>query len=149
MTRFAVHSFLTVSLLAAAAFAGWSWFRPYAWSPDPEARFNIVETLVTPDASFFWVNVHLKAIPGTNHDLLKPVTLETASGKRLEPADTMFGSLDGQPNSELWIKFWLESTDIEGPLTLHINDGKLVVKSGKGVPRLESSAYRNFTTNRW
>jgi hypothetical protein len=149
VTRSVLRIFLTICLIAATAFAGWSWFRPYAWSPDPAARCKIVETLVTRDQSFFWVNVHLKVIPGMTHDLQKPVVLETAAGKRLEPADTIFATDEDRRSNEIWFKFWLESPDLTGDLVLHLNDGKLQVKSGNGVPPLESSASRNYTSNRW
>ena len=135
-----------VCLLAAAAFAAWSWFRPYAWHPDPEARCQVVETLVTRDQSFFWVHVHLKVNPGMTHDLLKPVRLVTASGHALEPT---FGSNEGQDTTDIWLKFWLESADLSLPLTLHLNDGTLMIKTSAGVPQLANSASRNFTTNQW
>jgi len=140
---------LLVCLLAAAAFAAWSWFRPYAWNPDAAARCRVVETLVTRDQSFFWLDVHLKVNPGQTHDLQKAVLLVTANGRRLDPADTTFGSKDGQDTSEIWLKFWLESSHLSHSLTLHINDGQLVVKASEGIPSLASSAYQNFTTNHW
>ena len=68
---------------------------------------------------------------------------------KLEPADTTLGGKGDQAVAELWLKFWLESADLEGPLTLHLNDGKLTVKSANGVPGLADASYRNFTTNRW
>jgi hypothetical protein len=140
---------LLVCLIAAAGFAAWSWFRPYSWKPDPSARCEIVETLVTRDQSYFWVNVHLKVNPGSTHDLQKPVRLETSRGVKLEPADTTLGGNDIQALTEIWFKFWVEAADLEGPLTLHLNDGKLTVKSSNGVPGLADATYRNFTTNRW
>ena len=140
---------LIVCLLISAAFAAWSWFRPYAWNSDSAARCQVVETLVTRDQSFFWVDVHLKVNPGMTHDLQKPVRLETASGKQIESADTTFGSREGQETSEIWLKFWLDSTDLTSSLTLHLNNGKLLVKASDGVPELADSAFKNFTTNQW
>lgn len=138
-----------VCLLVSAAFAAWAWFRPYAWNPDSAARSEVVETLVTRDQSFYWVNVHLKLNPGMTHDLQKPVRLETAAGKMIEPADTTFGALAGQETTDIWLKFWLDSADLTNSLTLHLNDGKLLVKASDGVPELEHSEFRNFTTNQW
>lgn len=139
-----------ICLLAFAAFAAWSWFRPYAWNPDPAARCKIEETLVTRDQeNYFWVHIHLKLNPGMTHDLQKPVYLESADGKKFEPADSTFASIDGQPPSEIWFKFWLEASDLTGLMELHLNDGKLLVRSGKEAPRQEKSAPRNFTTTRW
>jgi hypothetical protein len=136
-------------LLVSAAFAAWSWFRPYAWNTDPAARCQIEETLVTRDQSFFWVDVHLKVNPKMTHDLQKPVFLVTAGGKRIESADTTFGGKEGQGTTDIWLKFWLEPADLTSPLTLHLNDGKLVVKASGGVPELANSEFRNFTTNQW
>lgn len=140
---------LMACLLAATVFGAWSWFRPYAWEPEAAARGEILETLVTRDQSFFWVNVHLKVTPGLTHDLQKNVYLKTSQGVQLEPADTTLVGKDGQPISEIWLKFWLESSQMEGPLTLHLNDGKLSIKSSRGIPDLGDSNYRNFVTNHW
>jgi hypothetical protein len=136
-------------LFASAAFAGWSWLRPYSWKSDPAARGKVVETLVTRDQSFFWLNVRLKVNPGATHELQKPVRLETARGLRLEPADTTFAGNEGQPVAEIWFKFWLDAVDLNGPLTLFLNDGRLTIKSGTTAPELGNSTYRNFTTDRW
>lgn len=136
-------------LLISAAFAAWSSFRPYAWRPDSAARFQILETLVTRDQSYFWIDVRLKVNPGMSHDLQKPVRLETATGATHEPADTTLGGTTGQGISEIWFKFWLEPADFTGPLTLLLNDGKLRVKSGNSVPELGTSPYKNFTTDHW
>lgn len=149
MARHTLRYALVVCLLISAAFAAWAWFRPYAWGSDPAARCKVVETLVTRDQAYYWVDVHLEMIPGTTHDLRKPVRLETATGKKLEPADTTVGGMDGQERSEMWFKFWLESKDLAGPLTLFLNDGKLTVKTGSAIPDLGNDNYRNFTTQRW
>ncbi|RYD22940.1 MAG: hypothetical protein EOP88_06190 [Verrucomicrobiaceae bacterium] len=135
--------------MAASAFAAWGWFRPYSWSNDPAARCKIVETMVSGDRSYFWVHVRLKVNPGEKHDLQKPVTLATASGKILEPADTTFAGEDPLVPSDIWLKFWLESTDATGPLKLRINDGELVVRTGSGVPELNGDSFRNFTSQQW
>ena len=140
---------LIICLLVASAFAAWGWLRPYAWRSDPAARCQIVETLVTRDQSFYWLHVHLKVNPGMTHDLQKPVRLITSAGRKLEPADTTFSSINGQATSEIWLKFWLDSTDLTHTLDLQINDGKLNVKASNGVPHLVNSTSKNFTTNQW
>lgn len=149
MKRQQLRYSLLFCLLLSAAFAAWAWFRPYAWQPDIAARCKVKETIVTPDASYFWVEVHLKVNPGMTHDLQKPVWLETASGKKLAPANTTLGGKDGEGTTEIWGKFWLESADLNGALTLHLNDGKLIIKGNQGIPQLENSTYRYFTTNQW
>jgi hypothetical protein len=139
---------LLICLLLSAAFAAWTWLRPYDFKPDPAARCEILETLVTRDQSFFWVNVHLKVNPGMPHDLQIPVSLATANGPK-QPADTTFAGTDPLKPEEIWFKFWLEPADLAGPLTLEINGGKLPVKTLPGLPDLGSDTFRNFTTNRW
>ena len=129
-------------------FAAWSWLRPYAWNVDSAARCKVVGTQVKQDASYFWVDVHLKLNAGATHDLMKPVRLVTAKGE-LEPADTTLGGQKGVGTTDLWFKFWLDETQIDGPLTLRINDGSLVIRKGQGMPALGSSKVEYFTSSRW
>jgi hypothetical protein len=138
-----------VGLILSCTFAGWVWFRPYTWTSEPAARCNVVETLITRDQSYYWVDVHLKVNPGTRHDLQKPVYLETATGVKLEPAESTFAGTDMQNSPEIWFRFWLETAQLQGPLTLHLNDGKLSIKATQGIPELASGAYQNFTNNQW
>lgn len=136
------------SLLGSAAFAAWTWFRPYDFRPDPAARCEIIETLITRDQSFFWANVHVKVPPGMRHDMQIPVTLETPSGEK-RPADTTFAGDDPLRPEEIWFRFWLESSDLAGPATLKVNGGTLTVKSRSDVPELGAESSRNFTTIHW
>jgi hypothetical protein len=144
-----VRVFLVLALVASTVFAGWTWMRPYAWRVDPAARAKMVGAQVRKDASFYWLDIHLKVSRGQEHDLMKPVRLATAAGRELEPADTTLGGKTGEGTTDLWFKFWLETADLEGPLTLRINDGTLVIRSGSGVPRLGRSNAEYFTTSRW
>ena len=144
-----VRNILLVALVISAGVAAWAWLRPYAWWPDDAARCKVVETLVTPDAAFCWVNVHLRVNSGMAHDLEKPVALESRDGRRFGPADTTLGGQDLKQPEDLWFRFWLDRGVLGGPLTLHLNDGSLVVKSSTGIPEIEDGRYRNFTTSRW
>jgi hypothetical protein len=147
--RSTLRVFLVAALLVSTAFAAWSWLRPYAWGVDPTARCKVAGALVRNDASFYWLDAHLKVTPGQTHDLMKPVRLVTSAGRELEPADTTLGGKTGGETTDLWFKFWLESADLEGPLKLRINDGTLVIKSNSGMPRLGRSNLEYFTTSRW
>jgi hypothetical protein len=149
VSRRILRYFLIVCLIGSVGFAIWAWLRPYEWHPDPAARCRIVETMVTRDQSYHWIHVHLKVNPGAFHDLQKPVRLEDSSGKFHEPADTTFAGSDPANTTEIWFKFWLESADLTGPLVLHLNDGKLVVKAGSETPDPDASSFRNYTTNQW
>ncbi len=140
---------LVLALSAAAGFALWSWFRPYAWQPDPGARCQVIQTLVTRDQNYYWLEIRLKMNPNSKHDLQQKVTLETASHKNLEPADSTLRGDELSEVTDLWFKFWLEPTDLEDSLTLHINDGTLLIKSQSGKPSLEPSGHRTFNSNFW
>ena len=144
MKLHSLRKFLWGALLLSAAFAAWSWFRPYAWNPDPAAHCNVVGVQVTQDQSYFWLEVHLKVNPGMSHDLQNPVSL-AVTGHLLEPADTTFGSANGQGTTDIWLKFWLERKDIAGPLTLRLNDGTLSIKANDGVP----SQSKYYISNHW
>ena len=138
-----------VSLLFSAVFAGWVWLRPYEWRADPAAKFKIATAMVKEDHGYYWLHLHLKAIPGENHDLMKPVRLITAIGRELEPADTTLGGTGETGTTAIWFKFWLEPADIGGPLKLRINDGTLTVKSTQSVPSLGPTRDECFATHRW
>ncbi len=140
-----LRKLLWAALLLTSLFAIWSWFRPYEWNADPAARCKVTGVQITPDQSYFWLEAHLKVLPDERHDLQKPVFLTTASGSRLEPADTTFGSKDGVGTTDIWLKFWLESKDLAGPVTLHLNDGDLSIKKGSRIP----TKSRHFVTNQW
>ena len=135
-------------MLISAAFAGWSWLRPYEWSPDPEARCRIVGCQVVQDHSNYWVNLHLEITEG-EHDLQQKIVLLTADGRELEAADTTLRPGSERQISSIWVNFWVETKDLEGPLALRINDGKLTVRSGSGVPKLRSKGSRYFVTHGW
>jgi hypothetical protein len=149
VSRRSVRFLFAAVLLAASAFAAWSWFRPYARETDPAARGEISETLVTRDQSFFWINVHYHVAPGMTHDLQTPVFLTAGDGRNFDPADTTFAGNDPKITTEIWFKFWLDPSDLSSPLTLHINGGNLTVKANFGLPSLGASGSRNFTTNHW
>jgi hypothetical protein len=149
VNRRRLRLFLVFALVVSAGFAAWSWFRPYEWSADPAAHCKVVGTQVKSDRSYYWIDVHLKMLPGQTHDLAKPVFLRTGDGKKLEPADTTLVGSDQQRTSEIWLKFWLENSDMRGSLTLHINDGSLVIKAASGLPDLGSSGLEYFVTNQW
>ncbi len=149
MRQKTVRNILLVALVISTGFAAWAWLRPYALRPDTAARGKVVETLVTRDAAFCWVNIHLKVNSGMAHDLEKPVALETGDGRRFGPADTTFGGKDLKHPEDIWFRFWLDHEVLAGPLTLHVNDGSLVIKSNTGFPEIEDGRYRNFTTHCW
>jgi len=137
--------FLWLALVLSLAFAMWGWFRPYEWNPDPAARCKVEGVQLTQDRAYFWLEVHLIVNPGQTHDLQKPVFLEISTGRKLEPAETTFGGTEGTGTTDIWFKFWLENKDLAGPLTLHLNDGKLSIKANDAVP----PKTRYYVSNHW
>lgn len=140
---------IILALLAATTFALWSWLRPYDWHPDSAARCKVVETLLTKDHSYYWLEIRLKMNSEEVHDLQKKVVLETSDGRRIEAADSTLRHDGLSQVRDLWFKFWLESADVQGPLKLRINDGALLIKSRSGKPSLEHTEHQTYTSNQW
>lgn len=136
-------------LVATAAFAVWSWTRPYQWNADSEARAKIVAVSLQRDHSYYWLDVRLKIRPDMEHDLQKPVFLKTTARTRVEPADTTLAGNVDRPIDEVFLRFWLESSDLDGPIDLHLNNGILSVRTGKGQPNIGRDGRANFQTRRW
>lgn len=149
MKRQVAYVVLGLAILLAAGFAMWGWFRPYDWHADRGARCQVVQVRVSQDRSYYWLEVRLKMNPLMLHDLRKKVVLVTAQPRTLEAADSIFTRADPQIVTDLWFKFWLEPTDLEGPLTLRLNDGTLLVKATNGLPALGYSSSRTFSSNQW
>lgn len=149
MTRQRFRFALYLILATTAVFAVWSWTRPYAWRPDPAANCRIVAAAVERDHSYRWLELRLKVRSDAEHDLRKPVFLETAARPRVEPADTTISGDADKPIDEVFLKFWLEPGDLAGPITLHLNDGTLSVRTGSGEPRFGSDRRAHFSTRRW
>jgi hypothetical protein len=139
---------LLLMLAVASAVAAWQWLRPYQWSSDPAARFQIAHASVTRDHSFYWLDLYLKR-SGGDHDLAKPVRLLLADGRELEPAETTFEGDAGNATRALGFRFWLEDRDFAGPLQLRINDGLLQVRTRSGPPAGADASSAHFTTSDW
>ena len=141
-------------LVISGGFATWSWTRPYEWGADSQSQCRIVGCEVVADHDNYWVNLHLMILDDDKdvvyeHDLIKPVRLLSAGGGEIEPADTTLEGDQTKKIRKIWLRFWLEKEDLQGPLTLRINDGKLKVRSGGGEPKLRSDGSRYFVTHRW
>lgn len=149
VTRQRFRMILVLMLGATAAFAVWSWTRPYEWNPDRAARGKIVAAALQQDHSYHWLDLRLEIRPDMEHDLRIPVFLETAGRARVEPADTTLAGDVDRPIDELFLRFWLEPGDLDGPLDLHLNGGKLSVRTGIGQPRMGRDGRANFNTRRW
>ena len=136
-------------MIPAVLFAAWAWLKPYSWNSDPAARCKVVETLVTRDGNYYWVNIHLNVSEGSRHDLRQLVRLVPESAPGLPPADTTFAGPQPENHREIWFKFWLARTEIARPLRLQLNQGQLVIKTSDRLPDLADRQSINFTSDRW
>lgn len=139
---------LLLMLAVASVTAAWQWLRPYQWSSDSAARFQIAHASATRDHSFYWLDLYLKR-SGDAHDLTKPVRLVLADGREMEPAETTLEGEAGDAIRALGFRFWLEDRDFAGPLHLKLNDGRLEVRKRSGPPIKAGDSSAHFTTSDW
>ena len=149
MKRQMIRLSLAVLVVALTALAAKVWTAKYDSDPDPKARFVVTEALVSKDRSYRWVELHLKKSGEADHDLRKPVRLVTADGTGHEPADTTFAGSPERGFTDIWFKFWLTEADLEGSLTLRINEGELRVKRSEGAPTFGSDGETVFKSADW
>jgi len=149
VTRQRFRFFLALMLVASVVFTVWSWTRPYEWRADPAARAKIVAASLQQDHSYHWLDIRLKIRPGMEHDLQLPLFLETASRPHVEAADTTLAGNVDRAIDELFLRFWLESGDLDGPIKLYLNEGTLSVRSGTGVPKMDRDGRKHFQTRNW
>jgi hypothetical protein len=140
---------LLVLLVLCLGFAGWQWLRPYEWNADPGARAEVRFTRLERDGPFFWLDVYLRITDPRGHDLEKPMRLVLADGRRLPPADTTLEGSAEQPIEAISLRFWLDEKQLNGPLTLRMNDGTLTIRKRTGIPDLASQASRFHHTTQW
>lgn len=149
MKRQMFRILLALLLVVFTFFAAMFWAADYSRNPDPRARFEIVATKVERDASFRWLEVHLKKAGDEAHDLRLPVRLLTSDGKVHQPADTTFAGNPEAGFTEIWLKFWLEPSDLDGEISLKINEGSLSVKSNKEEPEMGAKGEVVFKSEDW
>ncbi|MFK7850450.1 MAG: hypothetical protein AB8D78_05670 [Akkermansiaceae bacterium] len=133
MIRLAMATVLVlVTIIAALVWSG-----DYEKNPDPAAVFHIEGVRLEADHGYMWLEAHLRKSQKEKHDLLKPVRLITSNGKKHEAADTTFAGTPETGFTDIWLKFWLEKTELEGPIYLEINDGELTIKNSDPIPELD------------
>lgn len=140
---------LLVLLILVSAFAGWTWFRPYEWRPDPAARFRILQSRVSRDHGYAWLDVYLQRTGEALHDPAQPILLKNPAGRTYAPADTTLSSQDGESTTDILVRFWLESGDLDTPLSLQINGGTLRVKSTAGAPKTGTDGKAVYISHSW
>ncbi|MBK1883310.1 hypothetical protein JIN85_12860 [Luteolibacter pohnpeiensis] len=136
---------LAIGLIVAAIL----WFMPYDWKADSAARFKVEATQITRDHSYFWLDVHLVKSGSEPHVKEKPVWLQGKDGEKLDSVGVTFGTDKDGEVSEIWYKFWVPESAFHGPLTLHLNEGELTIRSHADVPSLEEGQIKVYRTKYW
>lgn len=149
MTRQTVRLCMALLLVLLTAAAAWLWTRDYDRHPDPAARFTIEAAKVREDYSRYWLDIHLLKNGEKEHDLEQPVRLLTADGKIHEPADTVFAGNPKDGFTEIWLKFWLEKSDMEKNIDLRINGATLRVKTRGEAPEPPEGGEVVFKSSDW
>jgi hypothetical protein len=141
---------LIAALLVAVTFlAVRLWTGKYDRDPDPLARYRIEAARLDRDRSYVWLEIHLRKNGDKDHDMLQPVLLVTAGGREHEPADTTFAGGPEKGFTDIWFKFWLEITDLEGDIDLRMNGGKLRVKTNQGAPAFDKDGKAVLRSADW
>lgn len=140
---------LLLALGVSLLFAAWQWFRPYDWSPDPAASYRVSQCVVQRDHSNYWLRVFLKQKGDADYDMLDPARLLTAKGTEHEPADTSLSGDSARKMDTLVFSFWLTEEDLQGPLSLKLNKGSLVIRSGSKGVTMADGGFRVFNSSNW
>jgi len=141
---------LIAALLVALTFLGVKlWAGSYDGDPDPRARYRIEASSLKRDDTYVWLEIHLRKSSEQDHDLRKPVRLVTADGIEHEPADTKFAGAPEKGLTDIWLKFWLEETDLKGKIDLRMNDGTLRVKKNEGAPATDKGGKAVMRSADW
>lgn len=148
MKRNQIRVALWTALLISSLFALWVWFRPYDWRTDSAARGRITGVSLTRDHQNHWCDVRVHFPEDHPHDLLKAVWLQTADGKRMEPANTTL-TQPSDRGQDVVFRFWLEPEQLKSTLSLHLNQGSLRVKSTLGEISMADRESRYFTHHAW
>jgi hypothetical protein len=149
MKRQLLRLSIAALLVAVTFLAVMLWTGKYESDPDPRARYKIQSAQLERDRSYVWLEIHLRKNGEMNHDMLQPVLLVTADGTEHEPADTTFAGSPEKSFSEIWFKFWLEITDLQGEIDLRMNGGELRVKTNKGAPSTDKSGKAVLKSADW
>lgn len=141
---------ILLALLAlASVFAGWRLLRPYEWSPDAKARFRIDHVMLKRDHTFYWLDVKLDQNGQAPLDLEQPILLHTANGRQLKPTDPTFSGPDLQHIDTVGLKFWIEESDLAGPMQLEMHGARLALRTGQGAPKLSDGDTKEYSHNSW
>ena len=151
---------LLLALGVSLVFAAWQWFRPYAWNPDPAARFTVNQCMVERDHANLWLKVFLQPLKGQVMDFTQPIRLVTAADKQHELAEVVQIGAEEKENAsppaeapdkveQVVISFWLSEADFAGPMKLEINGASLQIRSGDTLPRVADGGFRVYNSSGW
>lgn len=149
MKRQMIRLSLALLVVITTALAAWVWSADYERDSDPKALFKIEGAQVKRDRDNRWLDIHLKRISEKKHDMRKQVLLVTGDGTEHKPDDITFAGSPETGFTDIWLKFWLEGSDLENTLKIKINDGTLKVKTNQGAPELENGNEKVFNSADW
>lgn len=94
--------------------------------------------------------------PGTTRLSMQPPQVRLLNGKGTE-VPPFFLPFEAQPvlppgsTQDIGLRYWVKKEDLTGPLTLHVLDKKIEVKSPEplDLDKLKNKAPQTFTTTRW
>ena len=94
--------------------------------------------------------------PGTTRLSMQPPQVRLLNGKGAE-MPPFFLPFEAQPvlppgsTQDIGLRYWVKKEDLTGPLTLHVLDKKIEVKSPESLDldKLKNKAPQTFTTTRW
>jgi hypothetical protein len=149
MKRPLLRLLIAALLVAVTILAVKLWTGKYDRDPDPRARYRIEAARLERDRSYKWLEIHLRKSGDKDHDMLLPVRLVTADGKEHEPADTTFAGGPEKGFTDIWFKFWLDNSDMEGKIDLRMNGGTLRVKTNEGTPATDKDGKAVLRSADW
>lgn len=149
MKRQMIRLILALLVVLTSLTAAWMWSAKYEKDSDPQALFRIEGAQVKRDRGYRWLDVHLKRVSEKPLDFSTPILLVSGAATEHKPDDITFAGSPEAGFTDIWLKFWLEDSDLEGTLQIHINEGVLNVKTTQGGPELEDGAEQTFKSSNW
>ena len=124
--------------------------------PEPPPRFTLQKTIVTRDGDHFLaeITIHCRNDHEQPLELISPSTrLMAASGQEVPAFFLPFQAKAQVPDSseaDVTLRYWLSNDDINGPVSLQIDEDTIQIKSGGfEIDTLPDKKSRSFTGTNW
>ena len=148
MNRRVVTIALALLLAIAASWALHRLTRPYDPGSPPVDGTRVTGASLTRDRSFHWLAVELDG--GIPADGMPPaIRLRDSDGVLHDSAEWQRPAAGGSGETRGTLRFWLDSRQLAGTLTLELPGGSLAVKRSTGIPPVADGRTRRFRTSNW